>query len=124
MISEPGNSLRYVHNYWRAVLPVAKNSRSMLLDGLENNLEKYENQLRELKVVSNELTAKYNEKIEYQECLEKGKAFFEVGAVYTESVIPEPLSNSMGATPAEDGSQPLLGAFGEISVAQLPVHNI
>ena len=48
-----------------------------MLDTLEAELEKYEEQLLELNNYSKELTTKYNEKIEYQECLEKGKSFFE-----------------------------------------------
>ena len=49
-------------------------------------LEKYEEQLLELNNYSKELTTKYNEKIEFQECLEKGKSFFETEAAL--SVLP------------------------------------
>jgi len=79
-------------------------SSSALLDALESELEKYERQLLELSNYSGELTAKYNEKIEFQECLEKGKNFFEseAGALVVESPPGGPAA-------AEDGMQPLLG---------------
>ena len=54
----------------------SKRTGAAILDALEVDLEKYEEQLLELNNYSTELTSRYNEKIEYQECLEKGKAFF------------------------------------------------
>jgi len=54
----------------------SKRTGAAILDALEVDLEKYEEQLLELNNYSKELTSRYNEKIEYQECLEKGKAFF------------------------------------------------
>jgi len=47
-----------------------------LLDALEGELERYEGELVELTNYATELTARYNEKIEYQECLEKSAALF------------------------------------------------
>ena len=85
-------------------------SSSAILDVLESELEKYEGQLLELSSYSDELTAKYNEKIEFQECLEKGRNFFETEA---SAVLSEfdagSLVDSTHATPitAEDGMQPL-----------------
>jgi V-type H+-transporting ATPase subunit a len=90
----------------------APRSSSAILDVLESELEKYEGQLLELSSYSDELTAKYNEKIEFQECLEKGRNFFETEA---SAVLSEfdagSLVDSTHATPitAEDGMQPLLG---------------
>ena len=53
----------------------ASRSSALLLDTLEAELEEYETQLLELNTYSNELTHKYNEKVEFQECLEKGRKF-------------------------------------------------
>lgn len=47
-----------------------------LLDALETDLEKYEEQLMELTNYSKELNDRYNEKVEFQECLEKARGFF------------------------------------------------
>ena len=86
-------------------------SGAAVLDTLEAELEKYEEQLLELNNYSKELTTKYNEKIEYQECLEKGKSFFKTEAVtiFSEGDVVNPLNDAYGAPAAsEDGMQPLL----------------
>jgi V-type H+-transporting ATPase subunit a len=91
----------------RAESGVGPRSGTALLDALETELEKYEEQLVELNNYSKELTTKYNEKIEFQECLEKGKNFFETeaGAVFSEGDISTPLG---APASSEDGMQPLL----------------
>ena len=86
-------------------------SGTALLETLEAELEKSEEQLLELNNYSRELTTKYNEKIEYQECLEKGKSFFEteVGTIFSAGDVLNPLDAAYGApTASEDGMQPLL----------------
>lgn len=47
-----------------------------LLEVLETELERHEAQLLELNSYSEKLTQDYNEKVEYHECLEKGRSFF------------------------------------------------
>mmetsp|Transcript_8148 Transcript_8148/g.9304 ORF Transcript_8148/g.9304 Transcript_8148/m.9304 type:complete len:769 (-) Transcript_8148:429-2735(-) len=49
---------------------------AQLLESLEVDLEKYEKQLRELNTYNEKLTTEYNEKVELQEVLEKGRRFF------------------------------------------------
>ena len=66
-------------------------------------LEKHESQLVELRVCSRELTAKYNAKVEHQECLIRAEAFFKAGALFEPS---NPILNIV--EPPEDGLQPLL----------------
>jgi len=76
-----------------------------LLDALEVELEKHEEQLLELNNYSKELTTKYNEKIEYQECLEKGRKFFENESMPFGSGLDTPAaSNPL----LREGSEPLL----------------
>eukprot|EP00629_Pelagomonadales_sp_RCC1024_P005790 CAMPEP_0119269228 /NCGR_PEP_ID=MMETSP1329-20130426/6713_1 /TAXON_ID=114041 /ORGANISM="Genus nov. species nov., Strain RCC1024" /LENGTH=866 /DNA_ID=CAMNT_0007269225 /DNA_START=41 /DNA_END=2638 /DNA_ORIENTATION=- len=87
-------------------------SGSALLDALEAELEKYEGQLLELNKYSSEITMKYNEKVEFQECLEKGKRFYfetKAGDFLSEIGTKNPL-NRVHGTPvvSEDGMQPLL----------------
>jgi V-type H+-transporting ATPase subunit a len=84
----------------------APRSSSALLDALESELEKYEGQLLELSNYSDELTSKYNEKIEFQECLEKGKFFFESETGAVGGLLS---SAQSAAVVSEDGMQPLLG---------------
>lgn len=57
----------------------------------------------ELRVCSRELTAKYNAKVEHQECLIRAEAFFKAGALFEPS---NPILNIV--EPPEDGLQPLL----------------
>jgi V-type H+-transporting ATPase subunit a len=103
----------------RAESGVGPRSGTALLDALETELEKYEEQLVELNNYSKELTTKYNEKIEFQECLEKGKNFFETeaGAVFSEGDISTPLG---APASSEDGMQPLLADDFAGSGASLP----
>jgi len=54
----------------------SKESGAQLLEGLEVELESYENQLKELNNYSEKLTIEYNEKVELQEVLEKARRFF------------------------------------------------
>lgn len=54
----------------------SKESGAQLLEGLEVELEQYENQLKELNNYSEKLTVEYNEKVELQEVLEKARRFF------------------------------------------------
>lgn len=85
------------------------------MDTLEAELEKYETQLLELNTYSNELTLKYNEKVEFQECLEKGRMFLAAEADLTSSKLDtaNPLSSAYGAPAiSEDGMQPLLADTG------------
>mmetsp|Transcript_25713 Transcript_25713/g.71847 ORF Transcript_25713/g.71847 Transcript_25713/m.71847 type:complete len:887 (+) Transcript_25713:113-2773(+) len=49
---------------------------AQLLESLENELDGYESQLRELNSYSEKLTSEYNEKVELQEVLEKSRRFF------------------------------------------------
>lgn len=87
-----------------------------LLDALEGELEKYEEQLLELTNYAKELTARYNEKIEFQECLEKGKTFFEAAAggsllpsdtgTSARSSTRNPLLSDIGAQPLLDEEPP------------------
>jgi len=51
-------------------------SGAALLESLENELEGYETQLKELNSYSEKLTTEYNEKVELQEVLEKARRFF------------------------------------------------
>jgi len=87
-------------------------SGSALLDALEAELEKYEGQLLELNKYSSEITMKYNEKVEFQECLEKGKRFYfetKAGDFFSEIDTKNPLNRAHGAPGvSEDGMQPLL----------------
>ena len=78
-------------------------SSTTLLSALEAELEKHESQLVELRVCSRELTAKYNAKVEHQECLIRAEAFFKAGALFEPS---DPILNIV--EPPEDGLQPLL----------------
>jgi len=89
----------------------ASRSSALLLDTLEAELEEYETQLLELNTYSNELTHKYNEKVEFQECLEKGRKFLAAEADGASSKLDtvNPLSSAYGAPAiSEDGMQPLL----------------
>ena len=54
-----------------------KNTLAMIcLESLEVELERYEDQLKELNSYSEKLTVEYNEKVELQEVLEKARRFF------------------------------------------------
>ena len=80
------------------------------MDTLEAELEEYETQLLELNTYSNELTLKYNEKVEFQECLEKGRMFLAAEADVTSSKLDtaNPLISAYSAPAiSEDGMQPL-----------------
>ncbi len=54
----------------------SKAAGGQLLEKLENELEGFEGQLRELNSYSEKLTTEYNEKVELQEVLEKARRFF------------------------------------------------
>ncbi|EGB09325.1 hypothetical protein AURANDRAFT_53354 [Aureococcus anophagefferens] len=123
----PGSSYDVnVSTMRRAESGSSPRSGAAVLDTLEAELEKYEEQLLELNNYSKELTTKYNEKIEYQECLEKGKSFFETEAVtiFSEGDVVNPLNDAYGAPVAsEDGMQPLLaddfaGSVGVVNVEE------
>lgn len=54
----------------------SKKSGAQLLESLENELNEYESQLKDLNNYSEKLTTEYNEKVELQEVLEKARRFF------------------------------------------------
>jgi len=58
----------------------SEKSGAQLLESLENDLGKYDTQLRELNTFSEKLTTEYNEKVELQEVLDKARRFFLVDA--------------------------------------------
>ncbi len=103
---------RYVRELKCLLYPTSDlRSSALLLDTLEAELEEYETQLLELNTYSNELTHKYNEKVEFQECLEKGRKFLAAEADGASSKLDtvNPLSSAYGAPAiSEDGMQPLL----------------
>jgi len=53
-----------------------KETGAQILEALENELEGYETQLKELNNYSEKLTSEYNAKVELQEVLEKARRFF------------------------------------------------
>jgi V-type H+-transporting ATPase subunit a len=53
-----------------------KETGAQILESLENELEGYETQLKELNNYSEKLTSEYNAKVELQEVLEKARRFF------------------------------------------------
>ncbi|GMH57987.1 hypothetical protein TrRE_jg6357, partial [Triparma retinervis] len=69
-----------------------------VLDTLESELEGYESQLRELNSFSAKLTTEYNEKVELQEVLLKGREFYEIDAprLMTSSVSERMTSRATG----------------------------
>lgn len=69
-----------------------------ILDTLESELEGYESQLRELNSFSAKLTTEYNEKVELQEVLLKGREFYEIDAprLMTSSVSERMTSRATG----------------------------
>lgn len=88
---------------------VGSRSSTALLDTLEVDLERYEEQLLEFKSFSTQLTTKYNEKVEYRECLDKSKSFFETAVLLQNEDVSNPIFVATGSSSSEDGLQPLLG---------------
>lgn len=58
----------------------SERSGAQLLESLENELGKYDEQLRELNIFSEKLTTEYNEKVELHEVLDKARRFFMIDA--------------------------------------------
>ncbi|GAX19971.1 V-type H+-transporting ATPase subunit a [Fistulifera solaris] len=74
----PGTVEEFVGTAMHTTGNGSKKTSAQLLEGLENEIGKYEAQLRELNSYSEKLTTEYNEKVELQEVLEKARFFFMV----------------------------------------------